>query len=124
MNKLVPVAGDVSQPGLGLELGVADQIADEVHVIVHSAGNTTFDERLRRILFFVLLNSLIDIDSGSSSIFRYDVALDINTLGPSRILSFAKRCKGLELYMHVSTGMELLPLANIIIKTITSFSFL
>lgn len=56
MNKLVPVAGDVSQPGLGLELGVADQIADEVHVIVHSAGNTTFDERLRRVFFFLLHN--------------------------------------------------------------------
>ncbi|PIA60022.1 hypothetical protein AQUCO_00400713v1 [Aquilegia coerulea] len=80
LNKLVPIVGNVGESGLGMEVGFADHIANEVDIIVHSAGNTTFDE-------------------------RYDVAIDINTLGPCRMLSFAKRCKGLKLFMHVSTGV-------------------
>jgi hypothetical protein len=35
---------------------------------------------------------------------RYDVALNINTLGPQRLLNFAHRCPNLQLFMHVSTG--------------------
>ncbi|KAF5207250.1 Fatty acyl-coa reductase [Thalictrum thalictroides] len=79
LKKLIPIVGNVSESGLGMEVGFADHIANEVDIIVHSAGNTTFDE-------------------------RYDVAIDINTLGPCRMLSFAKRCKGLKLFMHVSTA--------------------
>ncbi|KAF5184925.1 Fatty acyl-coa reductase [Thalictrum thalictroides] len=79
LKKLVPIVGNVCESGLGMEVGFADHIANEVDIIVHSAGSTTFDE-------------------------RYDVAIDINTLGPCRILSFAKRCKGLKLFMHVSTA--------------------
>jgi fatty acyl-CoA reductase len=35
---------------------------------------------------------------------RYDVALNINTLGPQRLLNFAHRCPNLQLFMHVSTA--------------------
>ncbi|CAI5527749.1 unnamed protein product [Closterium sp. Naga37s-1] len=35
---------------------------------------------------------------------RYDVALNINTLGPRRLIAFAKQCKQLQLVVHVSTG--------------------
>lgn len=35
---------------------------------------------------------------------RYDVALNLNTQGPFRLLSFAKKCKRLRLFLHVSTG--------------------
>lgn len=38
---------------------------------------------------------------------RYDVALNINTQGPRRVLDFAKRCPKLQLFLHVSTGTEL-----------------
>lgn len=38
---------------------------------------------------------------------RYDVALNINTQGPRRVLDFAKRCPNLQLFLHVSTGAEL-----------------
>lgn len=38
---------------------------------------------------------------------RYDVALNINTQGPRRVLDFAKRCPNLQLFLHVSTGTEL-----------------
>uniref|UniRef100_A0A0E0PVS6 Fatty acyl-CoA reductase n=1 Tax=Oryza rufipogon TaxID=4529 RepID=A0A0E0PVS6_ORYRU len=43
-------------------------ITDEVDIIVNSAANNTFDE-------------------------RYDVAMDINTVGPFRIMSFPQRAK-------------------------------
>lgn len=36
------------------------------------------------------------------------MALDINTIGPYRIMSFAKRFKRLQLFLHVSTGEILL----------------
>ncbi|KAF5181535.1 Fatty acyl-coa reductase [Thalictrum thalictroides] len=79
LNKLVPVVGNVGEAGLGTEVGLADQIANEVDIIVHSAANTVFDQRL-------------------------DVSININTLGPCRMMSFAKTCKGLKLFMHVSTA--------------------
>lgn len=78
-NKLVPVIGNVREPRMGLDANMADEISNEVDVIVNSAANTTFDE-------------------------RYDVALDINTIGPFRLMSFAKRFKKLLLFLHVSTA--------------------
>ncbi|KAL8135600.1 hypothetical protein AgCh_010289 [Apium graveolens] len=35
---------------------------------------------------------------------RYDVSLDINTGGPSRIMTFAKKCKKLKLFLQISTA--------------------
>lgn len=46
LSKLVPVVGNVCESNLGLEEGLANVIAKEVDVIVNSAANTTFDERL------------------------------------------------------------------------------
>ncbi|KAK9266595.1 hypothetical protein L1049_021660 [Liquidambar formosana] len=79
MSKLVPVVGNVCESNLGLEEDIADLITKEVDVIVNSAANTTFDE-------------------------RYDVAIDINTRGPYRLMSFAKKCKKLKLFLQVSTA--------------------
>ncbi|CAN1306873.1 Fatty acyl-CoA reductase 2, chloroplastic [Linum perenne] len=79
LSKLVPVAGDVCESNLGVEQEIADLIADDVDVIVNSAANTTFDE-------------------------RYDVAIDINTRGPSNLMSFAKKCQKLKLFLQVSTA--------------------
>ncbi|CAI0406505.1 unnamed protein product [Linum tenue] len=79
LSKLVPVVGDVCKSNLGLEQELADLIADDVDVIVNSAANTTFDE-------------------------RYDVAIDINTRGPSNLMSFAKKCQNLKLFLQVSTA--------------------
>lgn len=45
LGKLVPVAGDVCEPNLGLDEDLTDFIAKEVDVVVNSAANTTFDER-------------------------------------------------------------------------------
>ncbi|XAR70055.1 Long-chain-fatty-acyl-CoA reductase [Bertholletia excelsa] len=79
LSKLVPVLGNVCESNLGLEEHTLDAISKEVDVIVNSAANTTFDE-------------------------RYDVALDINTGGPSRLMSFAKKCRKLKLFLQVSTA--------------------
>ncbi|KAJ1254742.1 hypothetical protein BS78_K331300 [Paspalum vaginatum] len=78
-KKLVPVVGDIREANLGIAPDLAHKIEEEVDVIVNSAGNTTFDE-------------------------RYDVAMDINTLGPFRIMSFAQRFQRLKLFLHVSTA--------------------
>ncbi|ONK72607.1 uncharacterized protein A4U43_C04F21170 [Asparagus officinalis] len=79
IRKLMPVVGNVMEARLGMQGGLADEISEEVDVIVNSAANTTFDE-------------------------RYDAALDINTMGPFRLMSFARRCKKLKLFVHVSTA--------------------
>ncbi|CAM0871457.1 unnamed protein product [Alopecurus aequalis] len=78
-TKLVPVVGDVREANIGIGPELADEIAERVDVIVNSAANTTFDE-------------------------RYDVAMDINTVGPFRIMSFAHRFRRLKLFLQVSTA--------------------
>ncbi|KAH9656713.1 putative pectinesterase 11 [Citrus sinensis] len=35
---------------------------------------------------------------------RYDIAIDINTRGPSHVMNFVKKCKKLKVFVHVSTG--------------------
>ncbi|KAL5545600.1 hypothetical protein UlMin_005287 [Ulmus minor] len=79
LSKIVPVVGNVCDSDLGLEADLAEVISKEVDVIVNSAANTTFDE-------------------------RYDVALDINTKGPCHLMSFAKNCKKLKVFLQVSTA--------------------
>ncbi|GAA0172960.1 hypothetical protein LIER_26678 [Lithospermum erythrorhizon] len=79
LEKIVPVVGNVCEYNLGLDEDVAEIIAKEVDVIVNSAANTTFDE-------------------------RYDVSLDINTRGPKRLMSFAKQCQKLKIFMQISTA--------------------
>ncbi|PIA60009.1 hypothetical protein AQUCO_00400708v1 [Aquilegia coerulea] len=79
MSKLVPIVGNLCEPNLGINTEISDRVANEVDVIINSAGNTTFDE-------------------------RYDVALNTNTLGPCRFLSYAKKCKKLKLFLHISTA--------------------
>lgn len=46
LSKLVPVVGNVCESNLGIDDHTAEVIAKEVDIIVNSAANTTFDERL------------------------------------------------------------------------------
>ncbi|KAK3153761.1 hypothetical protein QOZ80_2BG0180780 [Eleusine coracana subsp. coracana] len=78
-RKLIPVTGNVREANLGIERGLANEIAEVVDIIVHAAGNTNFHE-------------------------RYNVAVDINTLGPFRIMNFAQSFRKLKLFLHVSTA--------------------
>ncbi|XP_073363057.1 fatty acyl-CoA reductase 2, chloroplastic-like [Aegilops tauschii subsp. strangulata] len=81
LSKQVPVVGNFREAYIGIAPELAKEIAEEVDVIVNSAANTTFDE-------------------------RYDVALDINTVGPFRIMSFAQRFRILKLFLQVSIGQN------------------
>ncbi|KAH9326758.1 hypothetical protein KI387_006936, partial [Taxus chinensis] len=79
LERLVPVVGDMTEDNLGIEPDVADMLLKEVDIIVSSAANTTFDE-------------------------RYDFSLEMNTRGVSRLMEFGKRCKRVQLFMHISTA--------------------
>ncbi|KAK1385774.1 hypothetical protein POM88_023509 [Heracleum sosnowskyi] len=78
LSKLVPVVGNACDSNLGLDDDIETVIMHDVNIIVNSAANTTFDERC-------------------------DVSLDINTGGPSRVTTFAKKCKKLKLFLQIST---------------------
>jgi long-chain acyl-CoA synthetase len=49
-EKVEVVEGDVSQPGLGLEAGIAARLAGELDLIVNSSGLTDFNPDLREAL--------------------------------------------------------------------------
>ncbi|XP_037480756.1 fatty acyl-CoA reductase 2, chloroplastic-like [Triticum dicoccoides] len=78
-RKLVTVVGNVREANMGIAPELADEIAKTVDIIINSAANTTFDE-------------------------RYDIAMDVNTMGPFRLMSFARRFSKLKLFLHVSTA--------------------
>ncbi|KAI7983496.1 Fatty acyl-CoA reductase 2 [Camellia lanceoleosa] len=88
LSKLVPVVGNVCKDNPALEEDVADAIKNEVDVIINFAANTNFDERL--LPFFSLIIHMM--------------LLHINTKGPSNLMSFAKKCKKIKLFLHVSTA--------------------
>ena len=109
LDKLVPVTGNICDSNIGLQTDSAEEIAKEVDVIINSAANTTFNERLLDYVFLVLLFCYLDnIYASYLTNFggdcRYDVALDINTRGPGNLMGFAKKCKKLKLFLQVSTG--------------------
>ncbi|WZZ17712.1 hypothetical protein YC2023_110801 [Brassica napus] len=78
-SKLIPVTGDIGEDNLGIESVTAAKISGEIDVIISCAGRTTFDD-------------------------RYDFALNVNVLGPGRLLRFGKGCKNLKLFLHFSTA--------------------
>ncbi|KAL3534111.1 hypothetical protein ACH5RR_002572 [Cinchona calisaya] len=75
LSKIVPVVGNVCETNLGLDKDTMHMLVKEVDIIINSAANTTFDE-------------------------RYDVALDINTRGPSRLMTFTKQCRKVKLFLQ------------------------
>ena len=82
-DKLVPLAGDVEQPLLGLSPKRADEIAREVTLVIHSAASVSFSMGL-------------------------DESREINVGGTRNVLDFAERCAalgdGLERFTYVSTA--------------------
>lgn len=49
LSKLIPVTGNICDSDIGLQADSAEEIAKEVDVIINSAANTTFNERLARM---------------------------------------------------------------------------
>ncbi|XP_019198999.1 PREDICTED: alcohol-forming fatty acyl-CoA reductase-like [Ipomoea nil] len=79
-EKVSIVAGDVTFEKMGVkDSHLLDQMQKEVDVVVNLAAITDFYE-------------------------RYDVAIGINTMGPTHLLHFAKKCKKLKVFLHVSTA--------------------
>ena len=60
LDKLVPVTGNICDSNIGLQTDSAEEIAKEVDVIVNSAANTTFNERLLDSALLVLLFCYLD----------------------------------------------------------------
>lgn len=77
--KVEAVSGDVTLPGLGLDPRVREQLLGEVDLIFNSAATVVFDEPL-------------------------DVSLRLNALGPLSLLEFARQCRRLVVFVHVSTA--------------------
>ncbi|CAI5489464.1 unnamed protein product [Closterium sp. Naga37s-1] len=78
-GKLTAVQGNVGEDGLGLPAHAAAALHDSVDLIFNFAATVDFEA-------------------------EYDVALNINTMGPRRVLAFAKKCRRLQLLVHVSTA--------------------
>ncbi|KXG29591.1 hypothetical protein SORBI_3004G060700 [Sorghum bicolor] len=78
-EKISSLAGDVAHQNLGLENTRAQQLFEEIDIIVHGAATTNFYE-------------------------RYDVALASNTFGTAHICQFARQCSHLKLLLHISTA--------------------
>ncbi|MCW8131310.1 MAG: AMP-binding protein [Planctomycetota bacterium] len=76
-ERIACVPGDLTHPRLGLDEAAFENLAREVQIVIGSAATVVFDERL-------------------------DLALDINTLSPLRLLELAKAAKGA--YLHISTA--------------------
>ncbi|XP_057806125.1 fatty acyl-CoA reductase 3-like [Salvia miltiorrhiza] len=78
-EKVMVVSGDVTCDCLGLESSTSKKLFEEVNVVINCAATTNFDE-------------------------RYDIALEINTIGAANVLSFVTKCSQLSVFLHVSTA--------------------
>eukprot|EP00850_Spirogloea_muscicola_P008957 SM000049S16728 [mRNA] locus=s49:349597:353882:- [translate_table: standard] len=78
-DKLTAISGSMSHDCLGLIMETSRDMLNKVEIIINSAATTAFDE-------------------------RYDVALNVNTLGARRVAAVAAECPKLELLLHVSTA--------------------
>ena len=76
-DKVVVLGGDIGDPNLGYSEEEAQRVADDVDVIINSAGNVTFNPTL-------------------------ESALRTNVVGTQNVIAFAKRMKRPAL-VHVST---------------------
>nr|WDA53427.1 alcohol-forming fatty acyl-CoA reductase [Erycina pusilla] len=79
-EKVCAIPGDIIHENLGIEdINMREILWRETNMIIHSAARTNFYD-------------------------RYDIALNINVLGVKRMMIFAKRCRKLEVFLHVSTA--------------------
>lgn len=76
-EKVDCVTGDLTRERLGLDEAEFRELAGKIDVIINSAATVVFDERL-------------------------DLALNLNTLGPQRLLELARA--GHAIYVHISTA--------------------
>ena len=77
-ERLVAVSGDLTLDHLGIDAERYAELTSEIDIVINSAATVVFDEQL-------------------------DLALELNTFGPRRILEFAKDCRN-AIFLHVSTA--------------------
>lgn len=77
--KVRAIAGDVSQPDLGISEADRKILTENVNVIIHSAASLDFKETLKP-------------------------NVDINVLGTRRCLELGKQCTNLNVFVHVSSA--------------------
>uniref|UniRef100_A0ABD2WB33 Fatty acyl-CoA reductase n=1 Tax=Trichogramma kaykai TaxID=54128 RepID=A0ABD2WB33_9HYME len=77
--KIVPVAGDVTEPELGISVADQEMLIRCVSVVFHSAATVKFDEALK-------------------------LSVTINMLGTKRLVQLCHRMHSLEALIHVSTA--------------------
>ena len=77
-GKVIAIAGDVSESGLGLDSEVRQRLLTEVDIVINSAAVVSFDAPL-------------------------EDALQLNALSPERVAEFVNECKN-ALLVHVSTA--------------------
>ncbi|KAI3973617.1 hypothetical protein MKW92_053359 [Papaver armeniacum] len=80
-QKITAIAGDITMENFGLreDSDLLKRLLKEVDVVANSAASTKFNE-------------------------RYDVALEVNTIGAKNVSDFAKKCVKLEMLIHISTA--------------------
>lgn len=78
-RRVVALEGDLTQDHLGLGSKDYLRLTSEVQVIINSAATVIFDEQL-------------------------DNAIELNSLGPQRLLEMAWACRQRPLFVHVSTA--------------------
>lgn len=69
-EKVVPVEGDLTAPGLGLSTADRSELVESCNIIIHCAASVNFDERI-------------------------DWSFRMNTLGSLRMMDLAEECRNL-----------------------------
>ncbi|CAG7719996.1 unnamed protein product [Allacma fusca] len=80
-SKVIPIPGDVTLPGLGIQDEDLELLRETVSIVVHSAATVKFDEDLK-------------------------VAVNINARGTDRVLELASTMKFIQAVVHVSTAFS------------------
>lgn len=78
-KKVVPLQGDLMEPGLGLSPEIRQILIDETDIIIHNGATVMFTEQI-------------------------SIALKINVLGTKEMLDLASECRHVKTFMYVSTA--------------------
>lgn len=79
MKKIVPVVGELSEPGFGMREDVYKDLLNSVNIIYHSAATIKFKSHIR-------------------------TSIKTNLTGTSQTIDFAKKLKNLSAYVYLSTA--------------------
>ncbi|NKB66868.1 MAG: NAD-dependent epimerase/dehydratase family protein [Candidatus Latescibacteria bacterium] len=78
-QKVEAVDGDLTASKLGLDPQIRQRLVEDVDLIINSAATVDFDGQL-------------------------DYSVQLNTLGPQRLLDFARECQRKVIFLHISTA--------------------